>query len=185
MSTHYKNHRENLSALAFTAMLERGLKPDFGPEALEQLRQIQKNHNKIMADAEDIQDQTELLWCSIDNDDSKDLDQLTVCKPLQDGSMVVMVAIADVDSLVTRNSPLDQHAKDNTTSIYTSARVFPMLPNELSTDLTSLNFDKPRLALVCEMHFDVAGHELGFSIYRSKVLGHRRFNCERTGRSWI
>lgn len=178
MTNHYKNHRESLSALAYTAMIERGLKPDFGAQGLEQLKQIQKNqseespHNREShtAQADDVQDQTDLLWCSIDNDDSKDLDQLTVCKPLKDGSLVVMVAIADVDSLVPRNSPLDQHAKDNTTSVYTSARVFPMLPNELSTDLTSLNFDSPRLALVCEMHFDPAGHELGFSIYRSKVI---------------
>ena len=157
MTNHYKNHRESLSALAYTAMIERGLKPDFGAQGLEQLKQIQKNrgeesaHNREShtAQADDVQDQTDLLWCSIDNDDSKDLDQLTVCKPLKDGSLVVMVAIADVDSLVPRNSPLDQHAKDNTTSVYTSARVFPMLPNELSTDLTSLNFDSPRLALVC------------------------------------
>ena len=141
---------------------------------VEQLRQIQKNRNSTFIEGDDIQDQTDLLWCSIDNDDSKDLDQLTVCKPLKDGTLVVMVAIADVDSLVPRNSPIDQHAKDNTTSVYTSARVFPMLPNELSTDLTSLNFDMPRLAMVCEMHFDAAVNELGFSIYRSKVLNHAK-----------
>ncbi len=178
MTNHYKNHIETLSALAYSAMIERGLKPEFGVEALNQLKLIQKNAVDITNHKsgdhhfieDDIQDQTDLLWCSIDNDDSKDLDQLTVCKALKDGSMVVMVAIADVDSLVPRNSPLDQHAKDNTTSVYTSARVFPMLPNELSTDLTSLNFDSPRNAIVCEMHFDSAGHELGYSIYRSKVV---------------
>ena len=178
MTNHYKNHIETLSALAYSAMIERGLKPEFGVEALNQLKLIQKNAVDITNHKsgdhhfieDDIQDQTDLLWCSIDNDDSKDLDQLTVCKALKDGSMVVMVAIADVDSLVPRNSPLDQHAKDNTTSVYTSARVFPMLPNELSTDLTSLNFDSPRNAIVCEMHFDSAGPELGYSIYRSKVV---------------
>ena len=178
MTNHYKNHIETLSALAYSAMIERGLKPEGGVEALNQLKLIQKNAVDITNHKsgdhhfieDDIQDQTDLLWCSIDNDDSKDLDQLTVCKALKDGSMVVMVAIADVDSLVPRNSPLDQHAKDNTTSVYTSARVFPMLPNELSTDLTSLNFDSPRNAIVCEMHFDSAGHELGYSIYRSKVV---------------
>jgi len=185
MTNHYKNHRESLSALAYTAMIDKGLKPDFGPEALTQLKQILKttedssahstkyapSHRGTQAlDDENIQDQTDLLWCSIDNDDSLDLDQLTVCKPLKDGSMVVLVAIADVDCLVPRNSPIDLHAKDNTTSVYTSARVFPMLPNELSTDLTSLNFNQVRLALVCEMHFSASGQELGSSIYRSKVL---------------
>jgi len=178
MSNHYKNHRESLSAIAYTAMLDHGLKPDFSSAVLEQLKLIQNiavDHvidqaTKFEAQNDDIQDQTDLLWCSIDNDDSKDLDQLTVCRPLKDGSLVVMVAIADVDSLVPRNTPIDQHAKDNTTSVYTSARVFPMLPDELSTDLTSLNFNVPRLALVCEMHFDHNGHELGFSIYRSKVI---------------
>jgi len=180
LTNHYKNHRESLSTIAYTAMIEKGLKPDFGAEALNQLKEIEKNFHNQSSQAtsipvvldNDIQDQTDLLWCSIDNDDSKDLDQLTVCKPLKDGSMVVMVAIADVDALVQRNTPLDQHAKDNTTSVYTSARVFPMLPNALSTDLTSLNFDAPRLALVCEMHFDQSGHELGFHIYRAKVLNH-------------
>ena len=174
MSNFHNNHRETLSALAYSAMLERGLRPEYGKDALAQMIEIRNHAFKPDFDkersAEDIQDQRNLLWCSIDNDDSKDLDQLTVCKPLKDGSLVVLVAIADVDSLVTKNSPIDLHARDNTTSVYTSARVFPMLPDELSTNLTSLNQGCDRLAMVCEMHFDPNGLEIGYSIYRSRVI---------------
>ena len=128
MSNFHYNHRETLSALAYSAMLERGLRPEYGKDALAQMIEIRNHAFKPDFDkersAEDIQDQRNLLWCSIDNDDSKDLDQLTVCKPLKDGSLVVLVAIADVDSLVTKNSPIDLHARDNTTSVYTSCLLY-------------------------------------------------------------
>src|SRR6186713_149525 len=96
-------------------------------------------------------------WCSIDNDDSRDLDQLTVCEPLADGSVRIHVAIADVDVLVEKDSPIDEHARVNTTSVYTAARIFPMLPERLSTDLTSLGEDQERLAIVMEMAISSAG----------------------------
>ena len=110
-----------------------------------------------------------MLWCSIDNDDSMDLDQLTVSEALPNGSVRLWVAIADVDALVPRDTPIDQHASTNTTSVYTSARIFPMLPERLSTDLTSLNPHEDRLAMVTEMVFNPDGSLAGSTVYRAKV----------------
>ncbi len=98
-----------------------------------------------------MRDLRNLAWCSIDNDDSRDLDQLTVAEALPDGSVKILVAIADVEAVVKKPSELDDHAKHNTTSVYTAAQIFPMLPEKLSTDITSLNFESDRLAVVVEM----------------------------------
>ena len=88
----------------------------------------------------------DLLWASIDNDDSFDLDQLTVAQTLSDGAVKILVAIADVDGLVKKDSALDSDARHNTTSVYTAAQIFPMLPPRLSTDLTSLSDQQDRPA---------------------------------------
>ena len=98
-----------------------------------------------------VRDLRDLLWASIDNDDSRDLDQLTVAEAMPGDKVKILVAVADVDSLVKNGSAIDEHARHNTTSVYTAARIFPMLPEKLSTDLTSLNFNEDRLAIVVEM----------------------------------
>lgn len=160
------NHRADLSTIASLAMFSRGLEPEF-PEA------VQKQLSRISAAASDsdpgIRDLTGLPWCSIDNDDSRDLDQLTAIEPLVKGEVRVFVAVADVDALVKKGSAIDGHARHNTTSVYTSARVFPMLPERLSTDLTSLNPDADRLALVSQMDFSDDGILVSSSIYRAVV----------------
>lgn len=129
-------------------MTERGLEPEFPAGVRQQLASItgpaRENDSRI-------RDLTELPWCSIDNDDSLDLDQLTACEVLADGAVRIFVAVADVDALVKKGTPIDGHARFNTASVYTSARVFPMLPERLSTDLTSLNPGQDRLALVTEV----------------------------------
>src|SRR5512143_1595777 len=131
-----KQHRVLLQRIAHRAMIERGLLPDFSPQALAELDEI---HGSVTRATEPTRDLRHLIWCSIDNDDSRDLDQLTVAEALPDDSATVLVAIADVDALVKKGSAIDDHARQNTTSVYTPARILPMLPERLSTDLTSLN----------------------------------------------
>ncbi|HMT64780.1 MAG TPA: RNB domain-containing ribonuclease, partial [Ottowia sp.] len=146
----HPHQKEELAELAVIAMRERGLAPAFGPAVRQQLERID---GPAEDDGPDIIDLTGLPWCSIDNDDSRDLDQLTVSQTLPDGSVKILVAIADVDALVAKDTPIDRHAQINTTSVYTSARIFPMLPEKLSTDLTSLNPHQVRVATVTEMVF--------------------------------
>lgn len=164
-------HRTNLRSIARRAMIERGLLPDFSAAAMAELA-------RIMSSADDrdptIRNMTGLLWASIDNDDSRDLDQLTVAEALPDRSVKVLVAIADVDALVTKDSALDAHARHNTTSVYTSGDIFPMLPEKLSTDLTSLGENQDRLAILVEFVVAEAGAILRSSLFRALVRNHAK-----------
>ena len=149
-----QQHRAILQSIANRAMLERGLLPDFSAAALAELDGIQAPagvNGESAGEAPGVRDLTDLLWASIDNDDSLDLDQLTVAETLPGDKVRIRVAVADVDALVKDGSAIDEHARHNTTSVYTAAEIFPMLPEKLSTDLTSLNFDQERLAVVVEM----------------------------------
>ena len=138
-----RQHRSLLQKNAHRAMLERGLLPDFPVQALAELNGI---HGPATRAEESTRDLRDLPRCSIDNDDSRDIDQLTVAEAMPDGTAKVMVAIADVDAVVKKRSALDDHARQNTTSVYTVAETFPMLPEKLSTDFTSLNYESDRLA---------------------------------------
>lgn len=158
-----RQHRSILQRIARRAMLERGLAPDFPVQALAELDGI---HGPATRAEEPTRDLRDLLWCSIDNDDSRDLDQLTVAEALPNGAAKVLVAIADVDAVVKKQSALDDHARQNTTSVYTVAEIFPMLPEKLSTDLTSLNYASDRLAIVVEMVLAGDG-----SLQRSDLYG--------------
>jgi exoribonuclease-2 len=160
------HHRTDLGTLASYAMVSRGLQPEFPPQAQLQLAQLKGPAHE---DDSRIRDLTALPWCSVDNDDSHDLDQLSAAEMLSQGRLRIFVAVADVDALVKKGSPIDEHARFNTTSVYTSARVFPMLPERLCHDLTSLNQDAERLAMICEMEFSDDGLLTGFSIYRARV----------------
>ena len=157
--------RNSLREIARRAMIDGGLDPDFSPAELRQLDLIQK-----AAEPRDgLLDLRELLWCSIDNDDSRDLDQLTVAQELADGKTKILVAIADVDALVAIGSPIDQHAQHNTTSVYTAALVFPMLPEKLSTDLTSLSEGEDRTAVITELLVASDGSVSEGNLYRATV----------------
>jgi VacB/RNase II family 3'-5' exoribonuclease len=140
-------NRQHLQTIAVQAMRERGLEPDIPEDALAQAAALK---GAATTTEEPVRDLRALLWCSIDNDDSRDLDQLSVAEALPGGDVKLLVAIADVDAAVAKGSPVDRHAAKNTTSVYTPAVIFPMLPERLSTDLTSLNDGQDRLSVVIE-----------------------------------
>src|SRR5260221_1690056 len=158
--------QRQLQTIARRVMLQRGLVPDF---SLAAVRETNALHATPIALESDVRDLRGLLWASIDNDDSRDLDQLTVTKPGADGTVDVLVAIADVDATVKRGSAIDEHAHANTTSVYTAAQVFPMLPERLSTDLTSLGENEDRLAIILEMSVDAEGGVTASDVYRAAV----------------
>jgi VacB/RNase II family 3'-5' exoribonuclease len=157
----------DLKSIARRAMLEHGLEPDLPPAAAAQLNAIA---GPATAQGAQIRDQRALLWCSIDNDDSRDLDQLSVAEPQPDGAVRVRVAIADVDATIGAGSPLDAHAAVNTTSVYTAAQIFPMFPERLSTDLTSLAANAERLSVVIDMTIAADGSISAADIYRAVVV---------------
>jgi exoribonuclease-2 len=179
MNTHAQHHRSILQSIAHRAMLERGLLPDFSGEALAELEQLQHSvakvpNGSIGIDSHAIRDKRNLLWASIDNDDSRDLDQLSVAETMPAGKVKILVAIADVVSSVKNGSAIDEHARHNTTSVYTAAQIFPMLPEKLSTDVTSLNFNQDRIAIVIEMVVDADGSLEDSTIYKAWVRNHAK-----------
>jgi len=171
------SQKHELESIAREAMRAHGLEPDFSAAAREQLRHI------AAPGANSIRDLRSLPWSSIDNDDSRDLDQLEVCAATGSPTRV-LVAIADVDSLVSKDSPLDLHAGTNTTSVYTPAVVFPMLPLELSTDRTSLNEGEDRAAIVIEMVVGPSGQLLESNVYRALVRNHAQLTYSAVA-AWL
>jgi len=159
-------HRLILKRIAHRVMVEKGLLPEFSKEAEEELAAITA---PAAAGSDQVRDLRELLWCSIDNDDSRDLDQLTVSVKVPPDSIKLLIAVADVDAIVRSGSAIDAHAKHNTTSVYTDAEIFPMLPEKLSTDLSSLNFHEDRLAIVIEIVIAFDGKLRSSDIYRAVV----------------
>ena len=131
-------------------------------------RRSQRSRPRLPAN-DGTRDLRKLLWASIDNDDSKDLDQLSVAEALPGGKIKVLVAIADVDAVVDGLAAIDMHARHNTTSVYTAASIFPMLPEKLSTDITSLGLAADRQAIVVEMVVAADGSVQEPAIYRAWV----------------
>ncbi len=171
MSVHAQQHRSILQSIAHRAMLERGLLPDFSSEALAELEQLQ---HAATIDSHTIRDKRNLLWASIDNDNSRDLDQLSVAETIPEGKVKILVAIADVVLSVKNGSAIDEHARHNTTSVYTAAELFPMLPEKLSTDITSLNFNQDRIAIVIEMVIGADGSIEDSTVYEAWVRNHAK-----------
>jgi VacB/RNase II family 3'-5' exoribonuclease len=171
----------HLTAIARRAMIEHGLLPDFSPEAQ---RQAESTSPADSTKHPAIRDLRALLWSSIDNDDTRDLDQLVVAEPLAGGLVKILVAIADVDALVARSSAIDDHARSNTTSVYTAAKTFPMLPEKLSTDLTSLHEGQERLAVVIEMTIDAEGQISASDVYRALVLNRAKLTYDGVA-AWL
>jgi exoribonuclease-2 len=175
----------DLFAVARQEMIDEGFDPDFPPGVDEQVAAL-KGRAASETDG-DVRDLRALLWSSIDNDTSRDLDQIEAAERVN-GGIRVRIAIADVDSAVSIGSPIDRHAAAQTTSVYTGIRTFPMLPEQLSTDLTSLNEAADRLAVVVDMV--VSGAVSGESsisstgIYRALVRNHAQLTYNAVG-PWL
>jgi exoribonuclease-2 len=155
-------HEFDLAAAARQEMIDHGFEPDFPPAAERQLETLQPR------DGHGLRDLTALLWSSIDNDDSRDLDQIEWAERTA-GGIRVLVGVADVDSLVAKDTPIDGHAARETTTVYAGVRTFPMLPERLSTDLTSLNEGQDRTAVVIEFTVAADGTFSAPAIYRAVV----------------
>ena len=168
-------------------MIERGFEPEYSPAARAQVQQLsERTHPKLNPSTTlgaSRRDLRHLLWCSIDNDDSRDLDQLSVAD-VRDGRTAILIAIADVDAMVPCDSPVDRHAHANTTSVYTPAEIFPMLPERLSTDLTSLNEGDDRPAVVVDMTMGDDGEIRGSEIYLALVHNHAKLAYGSVG-AWL
>src|SRR5262249_42022312 len=175
-----ESERALLLRVARQAMVEQGLEPDFPPAALAEAGALSDGAGRAGVD----RDLRTLPWCSIDNDDSRDLDQLTVAETPVGGRTTIRVAVADVSTAVARGSALDRHARANTTSVYTPPRNFPMLPDRLSTDLTSLNPDVDRLAVVTEIAVCEDGVCGESTVYRALVHNHAKLAYHAVG-AWL
>lgn len=169
----------NLSLLAKQVMTEWGLQPEFPEEAVKQVAAL----HAPAPWPEKYTDLRSLLWCSIDNDDSHDLDQLTYGESGPEG-FTLWIAVADVGALVPKSSPVDRHAQLNTTSVYTPARIFPMLPEKLSTNLTSLNENEERCAIVTKIEVDQNGEIGSASIFQAVVRNYAQLAYNAVG-AWL
>jgi exoribonuclease R len=171
----------DLVAAAERVMAENGFRPDFPAEVSQEVAALPEVLPHPPAEIRDLRG---LLWSSIDNRESRDLDQVEVVEPLGDGGLRVRVGVADVDSRVERASATDEHAGLNTTSVYTGVAVFPMLPERLSTDLTSLGPGEDRLSVVVEMDLDREGAVVRADVYRALLRNHAKLEYEGTG-AWL
>jgi exoribonuclease-2 len=164
----------DLPAIAHQAMLDHGFEPDPSDEAIAE-------SDRARLSREPVKDLRGLAWSSIDNRESRDLDQIEVSERLGGGDVRVRIGIADVDTLVARGSAIDEHAASNTCSVYTGVAVFPMLPERLSTDLTSLNEGQERLAIVIEVVVDAGGTVKGGDVYRALVKNRAKLTYDDVG----
>ena len=171
----------DLRAAAHQEMLAQGFQPDFSPQVVQQVKALEARKEPPAADG--VRDLRSMLWSSIDNDSSRDLDQAEVAERM-DGGIRVLIAIADVDSDVPVDSPIDKHAAHETTSVYTGVETFPMLPVELSTDLTSLNEAADRLAVVVEMIVAGDGSVSSPAVYRALVRNQAQLTYNGVG-PWL
>ncbi len=170
----------DLAQLARQIMQEKGLQPNFSNEELQQLSQI--THPAPLSLT--YMDLRSLVWCSIDNDDSRDLDQLTYAEIEGDNKITLWIAIADVDALVSKDSAIDIHAKMNTTSVYTPAKIFPMLPEKLSTNLTSLSENEDRVAIVVKIQINQTGDIENSSLFQAIVHNYAKLTYNIVG-DWL
>jgi exoribonuclease-2 len=167
MSNNDFKNQIRLTEIAELAMRERGFFSEFPKQVENEVSALHSAAEPRRAPI--VRDMRQVLWVSIDNDDSLDLDQLTFAQKGMAGIDKIFIAVADVDSLVKKGSAIDRYAGHNTTSVYTPTKNFPMLPPKLSTDLTSLNPDVDRSAVVVEIDVDQNGEFIHWEIYPAAV----------------
>jgi VacB/RNase II family 3'-5' exoribonuclease len=173
----------DLQAAAKQVMIENGFEPEFSPQIQQQLTELRVNPPQVAPNA-NIRDLRNLLWSSIDNDTSRDLDQAEVAERLQDGETKVLVAIADVDAFVPRASAIDAHAAKETTTVYTGVRNFPMLPEQLSTDTSSLLETEDKLSIVIEFVVGSDGSVHSSTVYRAIIRNKAQLTYSGVG-AWL
>jgi len=163
-------------------MQEAGFQPDFPPKVTQELQRL--NHAAPNAAWPTARDLRSLLWSSIDNDSSRDLDQVEFVERLPDGTTRLLVGIADVDAAVPKGSATDQHAAVESTSVYTGVATFPMLPPELSTDRTSLLNAQDRLSIIIELHISNSGDVTARDVYPGWLRNRAKLAYSSTG-AWL
>jgi VacB/RNase II family 3'-5' exoribonuclease len=179
------SHSIDLFAIAHQSMIEAGFLPDFSAAVMSEIDVMAKTPFDFSADsAAKPRDLRELLWSSIDDSKTRDLDQVEYAEALSNGDTRLLIGIADVDSFVSRGSATDTHAAQNCTSVYTGVKTFPMLPEQLSTDLTSLVADEDRLAIVTEMVVAPDGTVKATDFYSAMVRNHAKLSYESVG-DWL
>jgi exoribonuclease-2 len=164
-------------------MIDAGFDPDFPPDAGREMRDVARDDGRALHD-ESVKDLRALLWSSIDNRESRDLDQVEYAERLASGGFRLFIGIADVNAFVPQGSAIDRHAALNTVSVYTPSVVFPMLPERLSTDLTSLNEGVDRLAFVMELAVSEGGDISSKNVYRALVHNRAKMDYETIG-AWL
>jgi exoribonuclease-2 len=173
----------DLQAIAKQTMLEHGFEPDFPSQVSQQLAELKAHPPEVVA-SKSVCDLRNLLWSSIDNDTSRDLDQIEVAERLPNGDVKVLIGIADVDAFVPRGSPIDDHAARETTTVYTGVRNFPMLPEELSTGITSLLENQDRLSIVVEFVTGNDGCVNSSNVYQAVVRNKAQLTYGAVG-EWL
>lgn len=177
------NDHYDLAALARDEMIGEGFSPDFPAEVARQVAAL-RAHARQPSPGGAVQDLRGLLWSSIDNDTSRDLDQIEVAERLANGDIRIRIGIADVDSDVPKGSPIDTHAAANCTTVYTGVKNFPMLPDDLSTDLTSQNEHADRLSVVVELTVAADGSVADGTAYRAITRNAAQLAYNSVG-SWL
>src|SRR5215204_2485718 len=175
-----KRRSPDLRQIARAAVADAGFEPDFPAEVTRELEGVASAGATRDAGVRDLRG---LLWSSIDNRESRDLDQVEYVERIA-GGFRVLVGIADVDTFVPKGSAVDRHAAVNTVSVYTPAHVFPMLPERLSTDLTSLVEGQDRLAVVMELAVTGGGDVRSEQVYRALVHNRAKLDYDSAG-AWL
>ena len=172
----------DLRARAHQAMLDAGFRPDFPADVLGEMQLLKQGPPK--GNGPLVRDLRSLRWSSIDNDSSRDLDQVEYVEKLPDGASRLLIGIADVDGSVPKGSATDRQAAVETTSVYAGVTTFPMLPGELSTDLTSLVDAQDRVAIVIELHILDSGDVDAHEVYPARLRNRAKLAYSSTG-AWL